>query len=69
MKERLQIALQAPRCANKPKGSWHSQRLSLLAKYFANSLFLQVCGADFAILTQNSSNSIMQCTIYIQQHI
>jgi len=32
MKERLRTALQAPRSANKPKGSWQGQRLSLLAK-------------------------------------
>jgi hypothetical protein len=47
-------------------GFW---RILLLAKYFANSEFLRVCGANFAILTQNSSKSILQCTIYIRQHI
>jgi hypothetical protein len=42
-------------------------RISLLAKYFANSDFLRVCGVKFAILTQNSSKSILQCTMNIQQ--
>jgi len=42
--------------------------ISLLANYFANSEFLRVCSADFAILTQNSISSIQQCIIFIQQH-
>jgi len=54
-----------------PTRLWRVAVLGKLAisKFYAYGEFLRVCSADFAFLTQNSINSIHQCTIFIQQHI